>query len=70
MHTIYTRRYWTLPFYNLHVKECILFTRLLCSNDVNRSPPLLYIYCTFFYNNLFNLHQMYQEKTEESEYIT
>ena len=70
MHAIYTGRCWTLPFYNLHVKERILFTRLLCSNDFNKSPPLLYICCPFFYNNLFNLHQMYQGKTEESEYIT
>ena len=39
MHTICT---WGLcPFYNWFAKWRILFTRLICSNDFNKSPPFL-----------------------------
>ena len=43
------------PFYNLCVKERILFTRLLCSNDFNKSPPFLTSAKKITKKNLLNL---------------
>ena len=40
-HNLHVKMLDSAPLKNLYVKEHILFTRLLCSNDFNKSPPFL-----------------------------